>query len=637
MQDFAHFQNYPAPGSTNLSALINEKTVEVGSSWMEKPHLIYPSKDFDIPLKRGSKDSLAKYSEKDSISSFTSSAKDRLLELRKILGIKPPPEPKSVRHAPPKPNVPDVTMTIEDDNHPEVATRKFDPLDTLEYDIVPPTINGTLDDLSNDGLDKSSEEIEDEGATKPKERGFFDKLLDFLGGILNGIADVIEKIWNLLPDSVKGILKAGVKGIARIAGTIAVVTLAVALIGESAFVILAFMLGYSLGSALLSRYKQVKVLTNGKMNYLNYFDILSAAILDVANLTPCIENAEKRSIITGTAIDKPEEDRWEDATSCLIDFFATFAGILGSGPAEVPVDTIPPVEPSIPKPTPDIDFAPKPEVTTDITPTDPGTSSGQPSSVSQDQDVIPSPPEALTPDTPEYGTEFKTKPVLSEDGRRRLGLDENGKCEVCASPCDDIREKYKTVMDAESEADIKRIENDQSLSDAQKLEALKPIEQRLAAKQLQNLNIKPSYKIGESDGGPGTWKNETTPAKGQNFQQKVTGAPPNTEYVVEGPNPKGKVKFDGYDPQRNVLLDAKEFNDFPKIYKGRIIGEEKILAEARRQVNSNRNGTKIEWDMADQANAQIVRDLLIDNGITDIEVVSPPKFLNPELSIGKNI
>jgi len=74
----------------------------------------------------------------------------------------------------------------------------------------------------------------------------------------------------------------------------------------------------------------------------------------------------------------------------------------------------------------------------------------------------------------------KTEGLPSEDTRRRIKIDEKGKCEVCASPCDDIREKYDLVITPEDEAKIKAIEDDPSLSDTEKEEKLKPIEQDLA-------------------------------------------------------------------------------------------------------------------------------------------------------------
>jgi A nuclease of the HNH/ENDO VII superfamily with conserved LHH len=88
---------------------------------------------------------------------------------------------------------------------------------------------------------------------------------------------------------------------------------------------------------------------------------------------------------------------------------------------------------------------------------------------------------------PKGGEKKKTVPdrapdpgIASEDGQRKIKIDEEGKCEVCASPCDDIREKYDLVITPEDEAKIKAIEDDASLSDAEKDEKLKPIEEKLA-------------------------------------------------------------------------------------------------------------------------------------------------------------
>ncbi len=76
------------------------------------------------------------------------------------------------------------------------------------------------------------------------------------------------------------------------------------------------------------------------------------------------------------------------------------------------------------------------------------------------------------------GGKGEAKPIPSEDGKRSLRMND-GKCEVCASPCDDIRKKYGSVITPEQEAKIKVIEDDASLSDPQKEEALKPLEQEL--------------------------------------------------------------------------------------------------------------------------------------------------------------
>ena len=74
----------------------------------------------------------------------------------------------------------------------------------------------------------------------------------------------------------------------------------------------------------------------------------------------------------------------------------------------------------------------------------------------------------------------KGQEIPSEDGKRKLKIDEKGKCEVCASPCDDIRERYDLDITSEIEAKIRAIEDDPKLSDLEKDEKLKPIEQELA-------------------------------------------------------------------------------------------------------------------------------------------------------------
>lgn len=64
---------------------------------------------------------------------------------------------------------------------------------------------------------------------------------------------------------------------------------------------------------------------------------------------------------------------------------------------------------------------------------------------------------------------------------------------------------------------------------------------------------KPSFIHGKSDGGPGEWAGRHTPEKGAEYQKQVTGAPRHTEYVVKSDRMKsGEIKFDGYDPEKNV-------------------------------------------------------------------------------------
>lgn len=68
----------------------------------------------------------------------------------------------------------------------------------------------------------------------------------------------------------------------------------------------------------------------------------------------------------------------------------------------------------------------------------------------------------------------------SEDKQRRIRMNEEGRCEICASPCEEIRKKYRVVMTPEIEAKIKLIEENKALTELQQEEALKPIDQELA-------------------------------------------------------------------------------------------------------------------------------------------------------------
>jgi hypothetical protein len=73
-------------------------------------------------------------------------------------------------------------------------------------------------------------------------------------------------------------------------------------------------------------------------------------------------------------------------------------------------------------------------------------------------------------------------------------------------------------------------------------------------------SIKPTYKLGASDGGPGRWEWAPVRPQGSPYQQQVTGAPAGTEYAVPAPTPSGKVLFDGYN---GALLDAKDWEKWP--------------------------------------------------------------------------
>jgi hypothetical protein len=134
-----------------------------------------------------------------------------------------------------------------------------------------------------------------------------------------------------------------------------------------------------------------------------------------------------------------------------------------------------------------------------------------------------------------------------------------------------------------------------------------------------------NYTIGSSDGGPGVWANTPIPFKGAEYQQWVTGAPQGTEYIVEG------VKFDGYDPERDVLIDAKDWDNPANPWPARdssgayqIWALDSVKAEARRQLAAA-NGTAIEWHFPTPEKAEEAQAILDRAGIKGITAVVTPK------------
>ncbi|MDN5478063.1 MAG: DUF4280 domain-containing protein [Chryseobacterium sp.] len=139
---------------------------------------------------------------------------------------------------------------------------------------------------------------------------------------------------------------------------------------------------------------------------------------------------------------------------------------------------------------------------------------------------------------------------------------------------------------------------------------------------------KPTYRIGESDGGPGTWENRHSPQKGADYQKKTTGAPDNTEYVVKTDKMKsGEKKFDGYDPETNTLQDSKDWDKWPP--KGDSDWarrrRQQMLDSARKDAEiAQEAGSKLEWHVPTQAKADELADLFDDANI-DIDVIVVPK------------
>lgn len=125
----------------------------------------------------------------------------------------------------------------------------------------------------------------------------------------------------------------------------------------------------------------------------------------------------------------------------------------------------------------------------------------------------------------------------------------------------------------------------------------------------------PSYKLGQSDGGPGQWEKAPVRTKGAGYQQEITGAPEGVEYAVPARTPSGKVLFDGY--RDGKLLDAKDWEKWPPADAE--FWQRSVREDALRQLNAAR-GTPIEWHFPNEDKAQAVRTFFNSAGISGIDV-----------------
>jgi hypothetical protein len=127
-----------------------------------------------------------------------------------------------------------------------------------------------------------------------------------------------------------------------------------------------------------------------------------------------------------------------------------------------------------------------------------------------------------------------------------------------------------------------------------------------------------NFAVGATDGGPGAWSSITRPdSEAYRYQERITGAPRGVEYNVNG------VNFDGYDADRDVLLDAKHWTqecplgDRCRSEPLRRALSSKLVEEALRQIDAVRAaGTAIEWRVVDEEMALRIAAIL-DAGIDD--------------------
>lgn len=100
------------------------------------------------------------------------------------------------------------------------------------------------------------------------------------------------------------------------------------------------------------------------------------------------------------------------------------------------------------------------------------------------------------------------------------------------------------------------------------------------------------------------------------YQKQITGQE-GMAWVQNG------VKFDGM--KDGVLLDAKGkyaqfINPNTGEFYGWFTGKQDLLDEAARQIKAS-EGAKIQWYFAEEEALDVVQDLFMNNGITEIELI----------------
>jgi hypothetical protein len=84
----------------------------------------------------------------------------------------------------------------------------------------------------------------------------------------------------------------------------------------------------------------------------------------------------------------------------------------------------------------------------------------------------------------------------SDDGKVKMAIDEDGACEICASPCEKMEKKYGSVMDDETRTKIEDIQKE-NISNEEKIAKMKAIEKELRSKLThmdEKGNLKPDQK-----------------------------------------------------------------------------------------------------------------------------------------------
>ena len=88
--------------------------------------------------------------------------------------------------------------------------------------------------------------------------------------------------------------------------------------------------------------------------------------------------------------------------------------------------------------------------------------------------------------------------------------------------------------------------------------------------------------------------------------------------------PSGQKAFDGYDPKRDVLLDAKDWDDWPIDKK---LAIDSVLEDARQSSDiAKQAGKKLEWHVPTEAKKQQLDKIFETDHNIEITVVVTPKI-----------
>lgn len=131
--------------------------------------------------------------------------------------------------------------------------------------------------------------------------------------------------------------------------------------------------------------------------------------------------------------------------------------------------------------------------------------------------------------------------------------------------------------------------------------------------------------IGKAEGGPGTWQISPKRSKGEAYQEQVTGVERGIEYYLPKPGSNAKqIAFDGYDAERKVLLDAKDWKGFPP--RDADFWKHEVVEQARDQLKAA-GGAPIEWHFSTVEAKQTVMSLFEQRQVSGIKLVVTPQKL----------